>query len=230
MVTSAIRHQVRLFAALRERLGADSVAVEVPADCTAGELRRLFMARHPAASTLIERSALAVNAEYAGDSDPVPAGAEVALIPPVSGGDPRILITPDELDIDAVRELVSAPADGAVCLFLGVVRDHNEGHAVSGLEYDAYIEMAEKQLAEVVAETREHFAVDQVALHHRIGRLTVGEVSLVAAVSSHHRKEAFEACHWAVDRLKERVPIWKKEYGPDGAAWLEGHAVSTPGR
>jgi molybdopterin synthase catalytic subunit len=227
MVSTPVKLEVRLFAVLRERLGGNSVSVHAPADCTAGELRELLKQRFPNAGELIARSALAVNAEYADDNQLVPASADLALIPPVSGGSRLILVTTDELSIDEVRSLVAADSDGAICLFLGVVRNHNDGHEVTALEYDAYVEMAEKQLAAVADETREHFDIDRVALHHRIGRLEVGEVSLMAAVSSAHRREAFEACHWAVDRLKERVPIWKKELGPDGATWLEGHAVSS---
>jgi molybdopterin synthase catalytic subunit len=226
MVSTPVKLEVRLFAVLRERLGGNSVSVDAQANCTAGELRELLKHRFPDAGELIARSALAINAEYAADDQLVPASADLALIPPVSGGSRLILVTTDELSIDEVRSLVAADSDGAICLFLGVVRNHNDGHEVTALEYDAYVEMAEKQLAAVADETREHFDIDRVALHHRIGRLEVGEVSLLAAVSSAHRREAFEACHWAVDRLKERVPIWKKEFGPDGATWLEGNAVS----
>ena len=136
-------------------------------------------------------------------------------------------MTSNPLDIEAARRLVQRDEDGAVCLFLGVVRDHNDGKAVSYLEYDAYPAMAEKELAKVAAEAAERFSIDRTALHHRTGRLEVGEVSLVAAVSSHHRAEAFEACHWAVDQLKARVPIWKKEVGPDGEEWLEGTPVAA---
>lgn len=226
MVSAPVKLEVRLFAVLRERLGGNSVSLDAPANCTAGQVRELLMQRFPEASELIARSALAVNAEYAADTHVVTATDDVALIPPVSGGASLILVTSDELSIDEVRRLVAADANGAISLFLGVVRNHNDGHPVTALEYDAYVEMAERQLAAVAEETRKRFPIDKVALHHRIGRLSVGEVSLLAAVSSAHRQEAFEACHWAVDRLKERVPIWKKEFGPDGATWLEGHAVS----
>ncbi|HEX5939966.1 MAG TPA: molybdopterin converting factor subunit 1 [Dehalococcoidia bacterium] len=225
MVASGIRLRVRLFAVLRERFGADLLELEIAHGATAGNLRDLLTRMYPDSADLLSRTAIAINEEYADDDTPIRDGAEVALIPPVSGGGALILVTADELDVAGAQNLVRSDEDGAVCLFLGVVRNHNEGRAVSALEYEAHVAMAEKQLAAVADETKRRFDIDEVALHHRIGRLAVGDVSLLAIVSSHHRREAFEACHWAVDRLKERVPIWKKEFGPDGAIWLEGHSV-----
>jgi len=131
-------------------------------------------------------------------------------------------LTHEPLDPAACTSAVRTDASGAIALFHGVVRNHNDGKAVEYLEYDAYPELAERQLRAVAQEILERYSIDDIAIAHRIGRLEIGETSLIVAVSSAHRAEAFEACHAAVDRVKGSVPIWKKEYGVGGAVWLEG--------
>src|SRR5512134_2842546 len=126
----------------------------------------------------------------------------------------------DRLDVAAL--CTATPADGAVCLFLGVVRDENAGRRVLRLEYEAYEEMALPLMQEIVAEARRSFPVTELRLVHRLGRLEIGEASVAVAVSSPHRAQAFAACRFAIDALKARVPIWKKEFYADGSAWLEG--------
>jgi molybdopterin synthase catalytic subunit len=138
-------------------------------------------------------------------------------------------ITADPLDPAALVEAVRRDESGAVALFYGVVRNENKGRSVQYLEYDAYPEMAIKKMKEVADEVRARFPVTGVGVLHRIGRLEIGETSLLVAVSSGHRKEAFEACHFAVDRIKEIVPIWKKEVWDDGEEWIEGHVPEVPG-
>jgi molybdopterin synthase catalytic subunit len=135
----------------------------------------------------------------------------------------RLRLTSEPLDELAVTEAVSAPDAGGVVTFVGRVRDNARGHAVEELEYEAYPEMAEAVFAEIAAEARSRFAIKDVAVHHRTGRLRVGEPSVVIAVSAAHRGAAFEACEYVIDQLKARAPIWKKEYGPDGAVWVEDH-------
>ena len=132
-------------------------------------------------------------------------------------------ITRDPLDPQPLVEAVRKDESGAVALFYGVVRNHNMGRSVQYLEYDAYESMAVKKLREVADEVCAKFPVTGIAALHRIGRLEIGETSLLVAVSSPHRKEAFEACHYAVDRIKETVPVWKKEVWEDGSEWIEGH-------
>ena len=132
-------------------------------------------------------------------------------------------ITSDPLDPAPLVEAVRRDESGAVALFYGVVRNENKGRSVQYLEYDAYPEMAIKKMREVADEVRARFPVTGIGVLHRIGRLEIGETSLLVAVSSGHRKEAFEACHLAVDRIKEIVPIWKKEVWDDGEEWIEGH-------
>ena len=124
--------------------------------------------------------------------------------------------------IDLTALLGTSPHDGAACLFVGVVRNENAGRQVERLEYEAYEEMAVPLMKEIAAETKRRFPVTEVRLVHRVGRLAIGETSVAVAVASPHRAEAFEACRFAIDELKDTVPIWKKEYYADGTAWLEG--------
>ena len=131
-------------------------------------------------------------------------------------------VTADELDPGRVAKHVRRDDAGAIALFYGVVRDHNRGRRVMHLEYDAYPEMATKVMRQIAAEVKERFGVAEIAIQHRTGRLAIGETSLLVAVSSAHRKEAFEACQALVDRFKETVPVWKKEVFEDGEEWVEG--------
>jgi molybdopterin synthase catalytic subunit len=128
--------------------------------------------------------------------------------------------------IDVARILETSPADGAVCLFVGVVRNEHDGRRVERLEYEAYEEMAVPLMKEIAAEAKRRFPVTEVRLVHRVGRLAIGETSVAVAVASPHRAEAFEACRFAIDKLKATVPIWKKEHYADGTAWLEGPGSS----
>lgn len=138
------------------------------------------------------------------------------------------LVTSDPLDAAQIVSDVSNPQSGAVALFFGVVRDHNLGRRVSHLEYDAYPPLAQRTMAEIAEETKARWPVSEVAIYHRTGRLEIGETSLLVAVASPHRAEAFEACHFCVDRVKQRVPVWKKEVWEGGEAWIEGTPVSPP--
>ena len=137
-----------------------------------------------------------------------------------------VQLTRDPLVADTLVEAVRTDASGAVVLFYGVVRNHNEGRAVLYLEYDAYPELAEKQLRAVAEEIRAGYRIDDIAIAHRIGRVDIGEASLLVAVASAHRAEAFDACHAAVDRIKQTAPIWKKEFWAGGGVWLDGTPVS----
>lgn len=130
------------------------------------------------------------------------------------------------IDLEALRRV--APRDGALCLFVGLVRDHHEGRAVARLEYEAYEDMALPLLARIEEEAARRWPGTTVRVVHRLGSLDIGEASVAVAASSPHRGEAFAACHWAIDTLKATVPIWKKEYGPDGAWWMEGPGTCTP--
>jgi len=134
---------------------------------------------------------------------------------------PRFLLTGDPLDERAVAAQLESDGAGAVVTFVGRVRAHSRGRDVTKLEYEAYPEMAEKVFAQIADEIRARGGIIDVAIHHRVGTLGVGEVSVVIAVSAAHRSPAFDACHYAIDRLKQIAPIWKKEHSPDGAVWVE---------
>jgi molybdopterin synthase catalytic subunit len=130
------------------------------------------------------------------------------------------------IDLQALQHV--APRAGALCLFVGVVRDHHQGRAVASLEYEAYEEMALPLLERIEQEAARRWPEAALRIVHRLGPLAVGEASVAVAASSPHRAQAFAACHWAIDTLKATVPIWKKEYGPDGASWMEGPGTCTP--
>lgn len=138
-------------------------------------------------------------------------------------------ITTEPLDPAAILEMVGAPEDGAALLFLGIVRDHNDGRRVAGVRYDAYVGMAEAVLAEIAAEAAARLGTDRVVVAHRIGELRVGEVSVAIAVSSPHRAEAYEASRYVIEEIKKRLPVWKEEYYAEGdARWLEGQVPPVP--
>ncbi len=238
-----MRVSVKLFARLRDLAGASELEERFEAESvTIAELARCLGEHVPALLPQLECVAFAVNEEYIPDRQTaIRDGDVVALIPPVSGGSddasahdgdgaiagvtPAFFVTEAVLDREALRDLVCTPASGAVVLFEGVVRNHHEGHDVLRLEYEAYASMAEKQLAAVADEVMAEYAgreVHAIAAHHRIGMLEVGDISLLVAVSAAHRRDAFDAALRAVDRIKETVPVWKKEYGPGGATWQEG--------
>jgi molybdopterin converting factor subunit 1 len=220
---------VQLFASLAEAAGTRSVEVEASqtSETTAGTLTEAVFARFPALAELRASVIVAVNAEYVEPDFPVSPGDDVALIPPVSGGgeiedDAYFRITEELLDVGALHDLVLRPKAGAVSMFSGVVRDNNLGREVDYLEYEAYPAMATKVMRQIAEEMRCRWEVCAVAIHHRRGRLEIGEASVLIAVSSPHRQEGIEACHYAIDRLKQIVPIWKKEVWADGEHWVEG--------
>ncbi len=183
-----------------------------------------FVDRFPQLDGMRDSIMFAVNAEYVPADHPVSACDEVALIPPVSGGSDDVFfkITGDVLDPTELHNLVLSPQAGAVSLFVGVVRDNNLGRDVDYLEYDAYPAMATNVMRQIASEIRERWDVLDIAMHHRVGRLEIGEASVAVAVASAHRGEGIEACHYGIDRLKAIVPIWKKEVWADGEEWIEG--------
>lgn len=133
----------------------------------------------------------------------------------------RFLLSESPLDEAAVAASVASPVAGALITFVGRVRARSRGHDVERLEYEAYPQMVETVFRQIADEAREKFAVDSIAIHHRTGVLAVGETSVVIAVAAEHRSAAFDACRYAIDRLKQIAPIWKKEHGPDGSEWVD---------
>jgi molybdopterin synthase catalytic subunit/molybdopterin converting factor small subunit len=172
----------------------------------------------------LRSAAIAVNQHYTSRTHTLHDGDEVAILPPVSGGapTPHIALVREPIDSAAIQRSIKSPPDGALCVFDGIVRDNTLGRRTLHLDYEAYEEMALKQMHLLRSEAIELFAIRDVAIVHRLGRLTVGETSVFIAVASAHRGAAFDACRWLIDTLKKTVPIWKREQFADGAAWADG--------
>lgn len=219
---TACRVTVRFFAAAREAVKVSEHSLELEAPATVADVTRALEAAFPALAPLRSRLRVAVDQEFAEADAAVPDGAEVALIPPVGGGAPEGLfrLTAEPLSLEPLVAAVSGPGQGGVVTFTGAVREVSKGKRVARLEYEAYAPMAEKKLADIAAEARQRWAGVQVAVMHRVGTLTPGELAVVIAASAPHRKEAFRACEYVIDRLKEDVPIWKKECAEDGEVWV----------
>jgi len=201
---------VRLFAGLRERAGWSSREVE--AATVADVWPALGLGDEP------EGLLYAVNREYADRGRELQEGDEVALIPPVSGGGFRV--TEEPLSLDAVVAEVADERAGGIATFTGTVRRQSRGREVTHLEYEAYAEMAEDVMGQIAADLLARHDLCAVAIHHRVGRVELGEASVVIAVSAPHRQAALAACREAIDTLKETVPLWKKEVYEGGEEWV----------
>jgi molybdopterin synthase catalytic subunit/molybdopterin converting factor small subunit len=206
----AVTVHVRLFAGLREHAGWSSREVE--AATVSDVWPALGLGDEP------EGLLYAVNREYAERDRELRDGDEVALIPPVSGGAFRV--TEEPLSLEAVVAEVADERAGGIATFTGTVRRQSRGREVTHLEYEAYAEMAEGVMAKLAADLLERYDLCAVAIHHRVGRLEIGEASVVIAVSAPHRQAALEACREAIDTLKETVPLWKKEVYEGGEEWI----------
>lgn len=215
---------IRYFASIREVIGRPSEIRDVPEKTTAGELIDQVVREYPAIDGLRRASRIMLNQDYADPTQLLSDGDELALIPPVSGGSDTFHVTDQQIDMQALAQLVASPAAGAVATFAGQVRDNARGRGVLVLEYEAYESAAERVLAEIGAEIREQWQVEGIAIIHRVGRLAIGEISVGIAVSSGHRAEAFDACRHAIERIKQVVPIWKKEFYTDGETWIGSEA------
>jgi len=225
----AIAVRTRLFARLRELAGTDAENVEVRAGSTVADVYDALRKAHPGLDVNRESVRAAVNQEFADWDAVVADGDEVAFIPPVSGGAHAVGVlfelTTDPLDPRRLEAAVAHKGAGAICTFIGVVRDTSRGRSVTHLEYEAYGEMATAEMRKIAGEIAEKWPDARVAMAHRTGRLEIGEASVVVSVSCPHRAEAIDACRWGIDRLKESVPIWKKEHATDGTYWIEGDEV-----
>lgn len=211
---------VRYFASIREAIGRREETRRISGQTTAGDLVKAIFSDYPAVEPLSRTSRIMVNREYAEPNQVLNDGDEVALIPPVSGGSGDFVVTDQPINPQALSDRVASSRAGAIATFAGTVRDNARGRHVQVLEYEAYPEAAEKALAQIGAEIKERWDVEGVAISHRTGRLAVGEVSVAIAVSSAHRGEAFDACRYAIERIKQIVPIWKKEFYGDGETWI----------
>jgi MoaE-MoaD fusion protein len=225
---STITIQVRYFAMLREQLGRAGETLTIPLGTTASAIYPMITESQPRLAGLQRSIMLMVNEEYIRGDHVLADGDELAFIPPVSGGEidlPKLfVITEAELDPRTVESLVAADDAGAIVTFIGTVRNHARGREVIALDYEAYGPAAEKQLGRIGVEIVEQWPGVRVAIHHRTGYLTPGIASVVIACASAHRAEAFAAASHAIERIKEIVPIWKKEHYRDGSVWIGSEA------
>jgi molybdopterin synthase catalytic subunit/molybdopterin converting factor small subunit len=212
---------VKLFGSVREATGCKELSVELAAGATLGELREELARDHAIFEKLGERLAASINFDVASFETALADGDEVAFLPPVAGGAPRCVLSEVPLDPADVVARVFGPNAGGLVTFSGAVRDHARGQTIRHLEYEAYPGMAEQEMEKVCDEAERRWPGVRVAISHRVGRLEIGELAVVVAASAPHRGEAFEAARFAIDTLKETVPIWKKEFAEGGDYWVD---------
>jgi len=227
------------FATLRLKVGMKQETVTLPQTATVADLKAAVLRAHPELAESMTTAICAINREFAEADDPLKDGDEAAFFPPVSGGSgdepPTVLrLTKDPLDLNQALGWIVRPTTGAACVFAGLVRaqtERGEPHATEALEYEAYSPMAEAKLRQVVEELRRRWpSVEGVAIIQRIGQMAAGTPTVLVACSAAHRDSGvFEAARYGIDRLKEIVPIWKKDIGPEGEAWVEGDYRPGPG-
>ncbi|SEO22079.1 molybdenum cofactor biosynthesis protein MoaE [Paenibacillus sp. OV219] len=232
----SVNWNIHLFAGLSERFGQATLSLTLEkATLTVLELKQEFMSRYPAHASLLSVSFMACNQAYAVDDQTIQVEDELALLPPVSGGEeqiidlaastaeqPKYVVTAEPLSVDAVTALVIVPNNGAALTFTGTTREWTHGARTVRLEYEAYVPMAVKTLEQIGSEITERWPGALCAIAHRIGLVDIAEISVVIAVSAPHRDACYEASRYAIERLKQIVPIWKKEIWEDGSEW-KGH-------
>jgi len=228
--------EVLFFATLRDKVGSKSVTVELDEHRRVSDLKHNLAVLYPALIPHLPIALVAINHAFAADDDIIPEGAEVALFPPVSGGGSHLevfKITSEDLDLDELVARIVLPETGAVCMFTGFVRGvttRDNPRETTSLEYEAYDQMAEVKMAQIATEIRQRWPeVQGIVMVQRVGLLKPGKPTVIIACSAAHRDSGvFEAARYGIDRLKEIVPVWKKEIGPHGEEWVEGHYI--PGR
>jgi molybdopterin synthase catalytic subunit len=217
-----VRVRVRLFARYREATGQERLEVDLPEGGTVETAWSAVVGRHPVLSPYRSYTLFAVGHDYVDAEHRLRPDDELCLFPPVSGGSDDVFkVVEHPLSPDAIAAEVDHPGAGGVVIFSGVVRNETGGRPVKFLEYEAHAPMAEAKMREIGAEIRTRWSgVRKVAMLHRIGRLEIGESSVLIAVSAAHRGEAFDACRYAIDTLKRTGPVWKKEHFEDGEVWV----------
>ena len=231
---------VLFFGMARDLAGVAQERLDIAEGGDLSDLRRQCQQRFPRLGEIENSLVTAVNQEIAGEFYPLHDGDEVAFLPPVSGGAGSEIsnfkfeisnslvcrLTHQPIPTDDLAQALKVSQDGAVVAFEGIVRNHSHGKRTLYLEYEAYEPMALRKMEEIADDTKQKFAIDRIGMIHRLGRLEIGETSVAIIVTSAHRHAAFDACRYAIDRLKEVVPIWKKEFFEDGAVWAEGCQLS----
>jgi molybdopterin converting factor subunit 1 len=228
-----VQVRVLFFGQLKEIVGLAQDDAELSEGSRVEDLFEDYGRRFPKLTEFRASTVASVNQEYAPWRAPLSSGDEVAFLPPVSGGQEQAVAADDVFQLvrhpiapQEIVESLKAPEDGALVVFDGFVRNNFKGHATQYLVYEAYETMAYAKMREIGAQMREKFAIHRIAIVHRLGRLEIGETSVLIAVSSPHRAAAFEACRYAIDTLKRTVPIWKKEHFVGGAVWADGEVPS----
>jgi molybdopterin synthase catalytic subunit len=225
-----MRFRVLCFGRLRDLL-APEISAELSTPATVADLWRTLCEQHPALAPYDGAIAIAVNQCFASSTTVLAEGDEVALLPPVSGGLPESVLPlssahaclqRERIDLETLLSGIKEGEDGAVCMFDGIVRNHSRNRRTLYLEYESYPAMAVAGMEKLAVDALAGFPVRDVRIVHRVGRLEIGETSVLIAVASAHRAAAFDACRWMIDTLKKTVPVWKKEFFEDGATWADG--------
>jgi MoaE-MoaD fusion protein len=215
-----MRIHVLYFAVFREKLGREGEILELAAGVRVRDAVAALATRHDPIAKLAGRFRVAVNQDFADDDRELADGDELALIPPVAGGSRHVALLDTPLSLDRCITAVAGPGMGGIVTFTGMVRRHSRGTTVDHLEYEAYGSMAVREMTRLVAEIEAELPGTVLAVEHRVGHLAIGDIAVVIAAAAPHRAEAFTACRAMIDRLKERVPIWKKEVGENGEEWI----------
>jgi len=218
--------RVLFFGMIKDIAGTAVHSIDLPGGSTLEDVVRYHKELIPKFSDFAACCAVSVNQEYASLETKLKPGDEVAFLPPVSGGSGKTpggaVIVRGKIDVQTWLEKVKRSADGAAVVFEGVVRDNTRGRRTLYLDYEAYEPMALKQMEGLIEEAQRRFLMREAAIVHRLGRLEIGETSVLIVVASAHRAAGFDACRWLIDTLKRTVPIWKKEYFEGGAVWADG--------
>jgi molybdopterin synthase catalytic subunit len=223
-----MRVRVLFFGILKDVVGKALDAIELPDGASVRDVLARYESQFPKLKELVASLAVAVNQQYAGPDTKLKPDDEVALLPPVSGGatesgrERHSSIVREVIETQKVVDRLKRGEDGAVLVFEGVVRNQTRGRKTLYLDYEAYEEMALERMESLAGQALGQFQIRDVAIVHRLGRLEIGEASVLIAVASAHRAAAFDACRWLIDTLKRTVPIWKKEHFEDGAVWADG--------
>jgi molybdopterin synthase catalytic subunit len=216
-----MRVRLLLFAGLREAVGRKELILELPSEASLAQVLAEAEREAPAIARHLDVVMVSLNQERASLDAVVSDGDEVALLPPVSGGAGRPWVQAAPLSMDALLGEIEGPECGGIATFTGVVRNRSRGERIEHLEYEAYEPMAESEMRRIASRVAERWPEVRLTMSHRVGRLEIGDAAVMIAAAAPHRAEALEACRFAIDALKESVPIWKKEFAESGAHWVE---------
>jgi MoaE-MoaD fusion protein len=227
IISYPMKIKVLFFGLAHDLTGFEEEEAEVPESENLAGLCRQYQTRFPRLAEISRSLLVSVNQNISDLSTPLNDGDEVAFLPPVSGGSCEDLyhIRRERITARELTNMLKAPDAGAVVVFEGVVRNHSRGQKTLYLEYEAYTGMAIRMMKEIGDSAKRQFPIDRIGMLHRVGRVEIGETSVVIVVTSAHRQAAFEACRYSIDELKRKVPIWKKEYFQEGAVWAEGEGL-----